>query len=153
MMCAKVEAKVTHRCESSAERIYDAWLNPEKARHWLNAALTELGLAAEIRRIEIDARVGGSFFFSDMRDGTEAKHWGTYLELDRPRKIVFTWITDEKKEDEPSKVTLSLEPDGQGCIATIVHELDAKWAEYIPQTQKGWSSFLSAIDALLGASN
>ena len=152
-MSPKVEARVTHRCESSAERIYDAWLNPAKARHWLDAALTELGLAAEIRRIEIDARVGGSFFFSDMRDGTEAKHWGTYLELDRPRKIVFTWITDESEEDDPSKVTLAIEPDGQGCIASIVHEMNPSWVEYIPQTEKGWSSMLRAIDAVLAASN
>ena len=152
-MTAKVQAKVTHRFESSAERIYDAWLNPEKARHWMKAALTELGLEGEIRRIEIDARVGGSFFFSDMRDGTEAKHWGTYLELDRPRKIVFTWITDEKEEDDLSKVTLAIEPDGQGCIASIVHELDAKWAEYIPQTERGWSCMLRAINAVLVASS
>ena len=153
MMCPKVEARVTHRCESSAERIYDAWLDPAKARHWLDAALTELGLAAEIKRIEIDARVGGSFFFSDMRDGTEAKHWGTYLELDRPRKIVFTWITDESEEEDPSTVTLAIEPDGQGCIASIVHDMHPNWSEYIPQTEKGWSSMLRAIDAVLAASN
>ncbi len=107
----------------------------------------------EIVRVEIDPRVGGSFFFSDMRDGVETKHWGTYLELDRPSKIVFTWITDEKEEDDLSKVTLSLERDGQGCIATIVHELDAKWAEYRAQTEKGWSSLLRASDAWLGTSN
>ena len=152
-MSAKVEVRVSHRCESSAERIYDAWLDPEKARHWLRAASTALGLAGELRRIEIDAHVGGSFFFSDMRDGTETKHWGTYLELDRPRKIVFTWITDESEEIDPSKVTLTLDPDGQGCVATIVQEMDAKWAECIPQTERGWSSFLRAIDAFLGASN
>ncbi len=152
-MISTVQARVTHRFESSAERIYDAWLDPEKAQHWLKAALTRLDLAGEIRRIEIDARVGGSFFFSDMRDGTETKHWGTYLELERPSKIVFTWITDESEEDDPSKVTLTLEPAGPGCIATIVHELNAKWAEYIPQTEKGWHSFLGAIDEVLGASN
>ena len=153
MMCAKIQARVTHRCESSAERIYDAWLNPEKARHWMKAALTGLGLAGEIRRIEIDARVGGAFFFSDMRDGTETKHWGTYIELNRPRKIAFTWITEEIEEVDPSKVTLAIEPDGQGCIVSIVHEIDAKWAEYIPSMERGWGNMLGAIDALLGASN
>ena len=152
-MTSKIEVRVTHRFESSAERVYDAWLNPEKARHWLKAALTECGLAGEIRRVEIDARVGGSFFFSDMREGTEARHWGTYIELNRPRKIVFTWITDESEEVDPSKVTLTIEPDGQGCVASIVHEMDAKWTEHIPQTERGWSSFLTAIDAWLGASN
>jgi len=49
-------------------------------------------------QIKIDAKVGGAFLFSDIRDGVEAKHWGTYLELERPGKIVFTWITDESEE-------------------------------------------------------
>ena len=152
-MSAKVEARVTHRCDSSAERIYDAWLNPEKARLWMKAALTGLGLSGEIRRIEIDAQVGGSFFFSDMRDGTETKHWGTYLELNRPRKIVFTWFTDESEEDDLSKVTLTLEPDGQGCVASIIHEMEPKWADYISQAEDGWRQMLGAIDALPTASN
>ena len=152
-MTSKIEAKVTHRFKSSADRVYDAWLNTEKARHWMEAALMKCGLAGDVRRIEIDACVGGSFFFSDMRDGAETKHWGTYLELNRPRKIVFTWITDESEEVDPSKVTLTIEPDGQGCIASIVHEMDAKWVDYIPRTETGWGQMLKAIDALLEASN
>lgn len=152
-MSAKVQAKVTQRFESSAERIYDAWLNPGKARHWLEAANIALGLAGDIKRVEIDPRVGGTFFFSDMREGKEARHWGTYLELDRPRKIVFTWITDESEEADPSKVTLTIEPNGQGCTASIVHEMDAKWADFIPQTKRGWGEMLKAIDALPVTSN
>ena len=62
------------------------------------------------------------FFFSDMRDAGEAKHWGTYRVLDRPRKIAFTWIVDESQEDEPSIVTITIEPDGTGSFVTIVHE-------------------------------
>jgi Activator of Hsp90 ATPase homolog 1-like protein len=53
---------------------------------WMAASLQSWGLAGDIRRIEIDARVGGKFFFSDMRDGTEARHWGSYLELDPQKK-------------------------------------------------------------------
>ena len=163
-MTSKIEAKVTHRFKASAERVYDAWLDPEKARLWqkhasaetrcgLPAALIDLGLSGEIKRVEIDARVGGSFLFSDMRDGTETKHRGTYLELDRPRKIVFTWIFGEQDEADPSKVTLTIEPDGQGCIVSVVHEMDAKWADYIDQTESGWSCMLKAIDAFLDGMN
>jgi uncharacterized protein YndB with AHSA1/START domain len=84
-----------------------------------------------------------------MRDGVETKHWGTYRDLDRPRRIVFTWIVDEAEESDPDCVTLTIEPDGEGCIVTIVHELDAKWADYEEQTKNGWSCMLLATDALL----
>lgn len=109
-----------------------------------------MGLSGDIGQIEIDPKVGGSFLFTDMRDGTAARHWGTYLELNRPRKIAFTWIVDPSEEPDPSRVTMTIEPDGAGCVATIVHELDAKWADYIEQTENAWSCMMRATDVLLG---
>jgi uncharacterized protein YndB with AHSA1/START domain len=148
-MKSKIEARVTHRFKASADRAYDAWLNPAQARLWMAASLKNLGLAGDIQRVEIDARVGGKFFFSDLRDGEEARHWGTYLELDRPRRIVFTWIVDESEEGDPSVVTLTIDPEADGCVATIVHEMDAQWIEYVSQTESGWARMLDAVDEFL----
>jgi uncharacterized protein YndB with AHSA1/START domain len=148
-MNSRIEARASHHFKAAAERVYDAWLDPEKARVWMSASLKSLGLAGEIRRIEIDARVGGKFFFSDMRDGTEARHWGSYLELDPPRKIVFTWIVDESEEADPSIVTITIQSDPEGCTATIVHEMDAQWAEYLSRTESGWTRMLQAVDRFL----
>jgi uncharacterized protein YndB with AHSA1/START domain len=148
-MSSKIQARVVHRFKVPAERVYDAWLNPDQVRVWIAAATRSLGLAGDVRRVEIDPRVGGRFFFSDMRDGQEARHWGTYLQLDRPRTIVFTWIVDESEEADPSKVTLTIEPEPDGCTATIVHEMDAKWAEYLARTENGWARMLHAVDSHL----
>ena len=148
-MSSRIEARVTHRFKATAELVYDAWLNPDQVRAWLVDALKSLGLAGDICRVEIDARVGGRFFFSDMRDGQEARHWGTYLELDRPRKIVFTWIVDESEEANPSTVTLTIQPETEGCTATIVHEMEAQWIEYLSRTESGWARMLNAVDRLL----
>jgi uncharacterized protein YndB with AHSA1/START domain len=149
-MNSKIEARVSHPFKATAERVYDAWLDPEKARLWIAAALKSFGLPGDIRRIDIDARVGGQFFFSDMRDGTETRHWGSYLELDRPHKIVFTWIVDESEEANPSKVTLTIQPEADGCVATIVHEMDAQWVDFISQTESGWARMLQGVESLLG---
>jgi len=148
-MTPRIEARVSHRCKASAERVYDAWLDPEQTRAWMAASLRSFGLPGDIRRIEIDPRVGGKFFFSDMRGETEARHWGTYLELDRPRTIVFTWIVAEGEEDNPSRVTLTIAPDPDGCVATIVHEMDPQWADYVVRTEEGWGRMLEHVDALL----
>src|SRR5262245_57338597 len=141
-MSSKIEARVSHRFKATAERVYDAWLDPKQVRVWLSASLKSLGLAGDVRRVEIDARVGGKYFFSDMRDGTEARHWGAYLELVRPHKIVFTWIVDESEEANPSKVTLTIRPEAEGCVATIVHEMDEAWREYLSRTEAGWARML-----------
>ncbi|MDH3746245.1 MAG: SRPBCC domain-containing protein, partial [Acidobacteriota bacterium] len=113
--------------------------------------LRSLGLSGEIGRVEIDATVGGAFLFSDMREGVEAKHWGTYLELERPEKIVFTWWTPESENDSISRVALVLEPQGEGCVATITHHMDVRWAEDVDKAESGWSCMLAACGELLGS--
>ncbi|WP_274423754.1 SRPBCC family protein [Chelativorans sp. YIM 93263] len=145
-----ITARVTHRFTASPERVFDAWLDPEKIRVWMRMALQDFGLPGDIRRVEVDPRVGGGFTFSDMRSGGEAVHWGTYREIDRPRKLVFTWFTSAKDEKENSSVvTLTITPDGEGCHASISHEIDAALADYLEPTKKGWSTMLAQSDLLL----
>lgn len=146
-MSARIEARVQHRFAAPPERIFDAWLDPAMVRVWLAAALRESGLAGEIGTVEIDPRPGGRFVFSDWRGGVEARHWGTYLELERPRRIAFTWIVDPSGEADPSRVTITIEPDGSGCIVTLVHEMDAAWVDYLSRTEAGWSRMLRASAA------
>ena len=148
-MTEKIKANASCQSKASAQRFYDAWLQPDKVQAWMRTALQSMGLSGDIGRIEIDPRVGGAFLFTDIRDAVEARHWGTYLELERPHKIVFTWITDESEESDPSRVTLTIQPDGEGCIATIIHEIDAKWADYVAQCENAWRCMMQAAAVLL----
>lgn len=146
-----VSARVSRRMDVSAEQVFDAWLDPDKIRIWMSAALKTAGLAGDVRRVELDARPGGRFVFSDMRDEGEAVHWGSYLEMDRPHRLVFTWFTSEDEESQNlSTVTLTLEPDDKGCVATIIHEMSAEWADYIDRVEGGWGRMLAQIDAIEG---
>jgi uncharacterized protein YndB with AHSA1/START domain len=140
-------AKVTRRMSASPERVYDAWLEPAKLRAWMSAALRQMGQSGETKRVEVDARVGGKFFFSDMREAGEARHWGTYRVLNRPRKIEFTWIVDASQEADPSVVTITIEPDGDGSFVTILHTMAPEWASYVERVETGWSNMLCALDA------
>jgi len=152
VMAGKTEARVVHRFAASADRVFDAWLDPKVVETWMRKALQKMGLPGDVRRIEIAPEVGGKFTFSDMRPEGEAVHWGTYLEIERPAKLVFTWFTAEKDETEDiSVVTLTVKPDGKGCIAAIVHELEPKWAEFVPETEQGWRIMLEQIEQLLTA--
>ena len=149
----KIEITVSHQFKASAERVYDAWLDPAKARIWQSNAFKKMGLSGEVVTVQINARVGGTFLFSDMRDGVEMKHWGEYLELDRPRKIVFTWTTSDSEAFDPTKVTLKIEPVDGGCVATITHEMDERWADYEQQAKDGWSILLTESAATAGQTN
>lgn len=143
-----VEVKIQHRFKTATtEGVFDAWLDEDDVRAWLGSALRTHGLAGDIRRIEIDPRPGGRFFFSDMRDGKEAEHWGTFQALERPTLIEFTWFTSKKDEEEAtSLVRIEITPETEGCVVMLTHRMDAAYAEYSEQTQKGWSTMLAAIE-------
>lgn len=146
-MSTRVQAKVVHHFSAPPERVFDAWLDPERVRGWLRAALVAMGLPGTITTVTIDPRVGGAFEFADLRPEGEARHWGTYLSLERPRSLSFTWITDPAEEASPSVVTVSITPEGSGCVVELVHDLPAQWKGYVERTEQGWSRMLAAIAA------
>jgi uncharacterized protein YndB with AHSA1/START domain len=139
---AQVTARVTHRFEVTAERVFDALLDVEKARRFMFATPT-----GQMVRAEIDPRVGGAFCFIDRRDGEDVVHTGEYLELDRPRRLVFSFVVDGS---DASQVTIDIAPLERGCELTLTHEMLAEWAAYVEQTEAGWSSILNALDETLG---
>jgi len=84
--------RVPRRFSASSERVFDAWLDPEKVPKWMS-------LSGEMVRVQIDARVGGTFSFVERRDGEEIEHIGEYLEMACPRRLVFTWCIPQYSPD------------------------------------------------------
>ena len=138
-----VTIQVKHHFKASPERVFDAWLDPDKARKFLFATPT-----GEIVRTDIDPRVGGKFTLTDRRDGEDVDHTGEYLEIDRPRKLVFTFAVP-KYSDLYTKVTLDIEPTPEGCTLTLTHE--GVLPEYAKDTPKGWEMILSGLDRVVAA--
>ncbi len=134
--------RVTRRFDASPESVFDAWLDPAKAIKWLFATPT-----GRMVRVEIDARVGGLFNFTDRRDGEDIEHVGTYFDIDRPRRLVFTFAVP-KYSDLYTRVTIELAPLATGCELTLTHE--GVLPQYIEPSQKGWGMLLDALARALG---
>src|SRR6266550_7394183 len=79
---------VTHSFSASPDCIFDAWLDPAMIGKWMFSPTL---LEQEVVHISLDARFGGSFSFVVRRQDKEIDHIGKYLEIDRPRHLVFTW--------------------------------------------------------------
>ena len=140
MSAAKpIIVRVRRRFEASAERVFDAWLDPEKARRFLFA--TPKG---EMVRAEIDPRVGGAFNITERRDGQDAEHTGEYLEIDRPRRLVFTLHTGKARPSAASS-RIDIVRQGNGCELTLTHEIDPKWVDYKDRTEAGWTMILKVL--------
>lgn len=140
------QVRITRHFTAPAERVFDAWLNPELIGKWMfGPALRE----EEVLRISVDPRVGGKFSFLVRRGETEIDHVGKYREIDRPKRLVFSWGIVGDSEEE-SFVTIDIVPDKTGCELTLTHEMDAQWAEYADRTKAAWTKMLEALAKTLG---
>jgi uncharacterized protein YndB with AHSA1/START domain len=135
--------RVTHRFDAAAERVYDAFLDAAKAARFLFATPT-----GRVVRCDLDARVGGSFTIVDRRNGEDVAHTGTYLELERPRRIVFTFKV-EKYSSDATTVTIDTHPLPRGCELTLTHDIPAEYADFEERTRNGWTSILQVAAELL----
>ena len=132
----------SHRYAAAPGRVFDAWLDPAQAARFLFAAP-----GGTMVRADIDARVGGRFAFVDRRDGEDVLHAGEYVEIERPRRLAFTFAVP-KYDPRTTRVAVDFvaEPGG-GCTLLLTHDgVDAQYAE---QTRQGWQAILAALDAML----
>ena len=143
MTTSPVLVQVSHRFEAPAARVHDAWLDPADVRRWL--FVTPGG---EMKVVEVDARVGGTFVVTEVRDGEEFEHRGTYLELARPHRIRFRYGVPKFSADQ-DEVTVDIRPVGAGCELVLVHALDPAWAEYAERTRTAWTTLLAGLERVV----
>jgi uncharacterized protein YndB with AHSA1/START domain len=126
-----VEIRVRQRFSAPAERVLSAWIDPATAGKWLFATATRPAAS-----VGIDARVGGAFCFVERRGGTDIAHAGEYVEIARPRRLVFT-LSEQGRSRGPSRVVVEIVPVATGCELTLVHEsvppdqarrIEGRWA-------------------------
>jgi uncharacterized protein YndB with AHSA1/START domain len=136
-----VLVRVTRQIPASSEQVFDAWLDPA----WIERFMFGPELRdEEIVRLSLDPRVGGKFSFVVRRQGTEIDHVGTYHEIDRPRRLAFTWGVAGQSTDE-SVVTIDITPQESGCELTLTHPMDPKWADYAERVQGSWAKMVESL--------
>lgn len=98
-----------------------------------------------MKTVEIDARVGGRFNIVETRDGRDEPHVGEYLEIDRPRRLVFTF--GDEIAFTATTVTVEITPTADGCELTLTHVgVLEKW---VTQTKAGWTGILEGLNRAL----
>jgi uncharacterized protein YndB with AHSA1/START domain len=131
---ARIE--VPHSYEASAERVFDAWVNPASVKAWLAGG----GYAS------VDARENGLFYLEMPYQQRVYPHYGRYLRVERPRLLEFTWVSEGTRGKE-SVVTLELTPRGKQTDLKLTHAgLPDEEAE---NHRGGWTQFLESLVARL----
>ena len=133
--------RITRRFDAAPERVFDAWIDPGRAGRWLFTSPT-----SERHSTDLDVRVGGKWTIVDRRDGIDYTALGEYVEIDRPRRLVFTFGMP-RFSPLSCTVTVEIVADGDGCILTLSQDQMARDA--VEPTREGWSHMFDALVAAL----
>lgn len=107
--------RVKRELPAAPEAVFDAWTDVESLRRWMCPGGTRVSAA------ELDPRVGGRFRIVMSDEASDYEHLGEYLEIERPRRLVFTWRSPAT-EDRETRVTVMLRPSGEGTELELLHE-------------------------------
>jgi uncharacterized protein YndB with AHSA1/START domain len=128
---------VSRRIAASAERLFDAWLDPASLAVWMRRD------GSEPTDVVADPRVGGSFAFTMNDPGGQFVHAGTYTVIDRPRALEFTWRSHATHQAD-SLVRVTFEPDGDATVVEVRHERLPD-VEAVRKHTEGWTEILGSL--------
>lgn len=107
------------RFNAPPERVFDAWVKPDLAGKWLFHG----GPGAERATHDLPAKVDAKWTVISRRSGVDYKADGFYLEVDRPRRLVFTFGMPEFPGNTYDRITVEFADDGAGgCLMTFTEE-------------------------------
>lgn len=125
-----VEVEV--RIAASPETVFDFFVDPKLMIQWMG------------RAVEADPRSGG-ILRCDIRDETVVR--GEYVEVDRPRRVVFTWGWEgDGPSIDPGESTVEvlLAPDGDGTHLRLVHS-GLPTVDSAERHGHGWRHYLGRL--------
>ena len=138
------DLKVTINKEINAplNKVFDAWLDPEFLTKFMMPMPGMLN-----PKTSNDPRKGGKFEILMQVGENIIPHHGEYLEIERPNKLSFSWISPASRDD--SVVTLifkSISDNKTNVELTHVKFFDEEKRD---NHKGGWTNILEALSSLL----
>jgi len=121
---------------ASLETVWEFLVDPDKMTRWMGLSAT------------LEARVGG-LYHCDVIPGHTAR--GEVIEVDAPRRLVFTWGWESNDGVPPGSSTIEIEltPQGEGTSLSFVHR-DLPSAEAAKSHTHGWDHYLPRLEIAAG---
>lgn len=125
---------------ASPEELFDAWLDAEALGIWMRPN------GIRHTRAKTEPRVGGSYEIIMQGDDKTYPHHGVYQVINRPRQLVFTWLS-HATEGITTLVTVDFIPLGERTEVVVTHE-------QLPDISreshtKGWTSGIERLAEFL----
>jgi uncharacterized protein YndB with AHSA1/START domain len=119
------------RVAASPDTVFEYFVDPAKMVMWMGTEAT------------LDPRPGG---VCRVNPSGQAAMLGEFVEIDRPRRIVFTWGWETALFKTPPHSTLvevSLTPEGEDTVVRLAHRRLAP--EAVALHRAGWHHYLARL--------
>ena len=131
--------EIHRRLPAPIAEVFRWWTDPELLREWM----TPVGTVDA----EVDLRVGGRLHIVMRGDGRVIEHTGEYLEIDPPRRLVFTWVSPFTGS-LPSVITVELQAADDDM--TDLHLVHSRLPDATARFhQGGWGAMLDRLEERL----
>lgn len=147
-MSARDGVEVRRLLDASPEAVFAAFADDELVAQWLRPSPD-----VKLTVLSFDFRPGGSYRFAyDVTTEQRMVVGGTFLAIEAPTRIVFSWLIEPPDEHAgiAPEVTVQLVPRGSSTELTIRHaQLGREDAEQ--RHDQGWRGALDLLEASLPA--
>jgi uncharacterized protein YndB with AHSA1/START domain len=124
---------VSRAIPASTEKVFEVWIDPKSpGGPWFGAD-----------RVILNPVADGLFYLAVKHEGRTWPHYGRFLQIERPRVVEYTWVSEATKGAE-SVVTVTIEARGEQTEVTLRHS-GVPDDEMGRQHKEGWAWVLSAL--------
>ena len=130
--------------KASPERVFEALVEPDLIRRWMCPEVLTVG------SIENDPVVGGSFrLVMQEADGRTYPAYGTYREIDPPRRLAFSWTWENAHTMTgiETEILIELTPEGSNTLFVMTHSNLPSEAER-QSHHGGWTSAINQLERM-----
>ena len=134
----ELSVNLSKTIQAPIEKVFDAWLDP--------ATLTRFilpGPGMPQPEVENDPREGGRFTIVMHVGEEKIPHTGTYLSIDRPNKLVFSWKSPYSTDDSQVRLTFT-------AVDTNTTEIELIHVKFISEEARsdhegGWGNIMDRL--------
>ena len=128
---------------ASPEDVFDAWTEPQILAQWWGPE----GFTTPSP--QVDLRVGGSYrTVMIAADGGEFIATGMYREIERPRRLIFTWAWEkEGARGHETQITVTFDAAPGGTKLVFLQQR-FQAAHERNRHQHGWNSMFNRLERL-----
>jgi uncharacterized protein YndB with AHSA1/START domain len=139
VMTSETSLRIERSFDASPEEVFDAWTNPEVLKRWWAVHPDGSTPVAEV-----DLRPGGRYRLSmEGPDGERHTVQGEYSEVDRPRRLRYSWQWELDAGGLGPIGTVAVDFRADGSRTTVVLEhTGLPDAESRDRHAQGWSACL-----------